>query len=57
MEHGSIEETAQEFDLSKEECDVALAKARKILYEERQKRPRPHLDDKMLTAWNGTWSR
>ncbi|XP_068243104.1 spermatogenesis-associated protein 20 isoform X3 [Palaemon carinicauda] len=53
MEHGSLEETAEEFNLTKEECDLALAKGRKILYDERQKRPRPHLDDKMLTAWNG----
>lgn len=24
-----------------------------ILYEARQKRPRPHLDSKMLCSWNG----
>ena len=24
-----------------------------ILYAERQKRPRPHLDNKILTSWNG----
>jgi uncharacterized protein YyaL (SSP411 family) len=27
--------------------------AEKILFEARAKRPRPHLDDKILTAWNG----
>ena len=30
-----------------------LASARQILFELRCKRPRPHLDDKILTSWNG----
>jgi uncharacterized protein len=30
-----------------------LAHGRKTLFEARAKRPRPHLDDKVLTAWNG----
>jgi len=30
-----------------------LAEAERILFEARAKRPRPHLDDKILTAWNG----
>ena len=30
-----------------------LAEARKKLFEVRAKRPRPHLDDKIITAWNG----
>jgi uncharacterized protein len=29
------------------------AEAEEILFEARAKRPRPHLDDKILTAWNG----
>ncbi|XP_071525770.1 spermatogenesis-associated protein 20 isoform X2 [Panulirus ornatus] len=53
IEHETIEETSQEFGLSQEECEAALNKAKQILYDVRQKRPRPHLDDKMLTAWNG----
>ncbi|GFS12428.1 spermatogenesis-associated protein 20 [Elysia marginata] len=49
----SVEETREMFGLSAEEVTSCLAKCRQILYEARQKRPRPHLDDKMVTAWNG----
>ena len=30
-----------------------LSDARSKLFGEREKRPRPHLDDKLLTSWNG----
>jgi uncharacterized protein YyaL (SSP411 family) len=37
-----------------EEEEVALMnEVRRKLYQARLKRPRPHLDDKMITAWNG----
>ena len=32
---------------------AALGAARKTLFDAREKRPRPHLDDKVLAAWNG----
>ncbi len=31
----------------------ALLRARAVLYEAREARPRPHRDDKVITAWNG----
>ena len=32
---------------------ASLAESRKKLFEIRDKRPRPHLDDKIITGWNG----
>ena len=36
-----------------EEVMAALARARQRLFDARNHRPRPHLDDKILTSWNG----
>jgi uncharacterized protein YyaL (SSP411 family) len=35
------------------EVEAVLRRARMTLFEARLPRPRPHLDDKVLTAWNG----
>jgi uncharacterized protein YyaL (SSP411 family) len=49
----SIEETAKQFGKPPEAITQLLAEARQKLFALRTKRPRPHLDDKTLTAWNG----
>ena len=49
----SLEETANQFDLAKSEAQQLLDKAINVLFVERNKRPRPHLDDKIITSWNG----
>ncbi len=46
-------EAAAQFKVSEQEVDRAAAESKKILFEARGKRPRPHLDDKILTDWNG----
>jgi hypothetical protein len=49
----TIEETAQQFSKSPEEIRAGIAEAEEILLAARAQRVRPHLDDKILTAWNG----
>ena len=48
-----LEETAQQFGISIEEAHASLDESRKKLLEARSRRIRPHLDDKIITAWNG----
>lgn len=46
-------EAAKEFKLDPAEVAEKLAAARQTLFDARAKRHRPHLDDKVITAWNG----
>lgn len=50
---GSLEETAEKFGLSSESVTTILNTGNSILHEAREHRPRPHLDNKIITAWNG----
>lgn len=43
----------KKFNKSRDETSRLLANARAKLFNIRAQRPRPHLDDKTLTAWNG----
>ena len=46
-------DTAKHFQKTEAEVRDILAKSGRSLLALRQKRPRPHLDDKIITAWNG----
>jgi uncharacterized protein YyaL (SSP411 family) len=47
------QEIADKRVMAKADVVMALAKSRATLLSARSKRPRPHLDDKTITAWNG----
>jgi len=49
----SVVETAIRLGVEPEELEASLKASKRQLFETREKRPRPHLDDKILTAWNG----
>ncbi|MEN8140687.1 MAG: thioredoxin domain-containing protein [Thermodesulfobacteriota bacterium] len=48
-----LAETARKFGKGEGEIAEVLATARQSLFRARSRRPRPHLDDKIITAWNG----
>ena len=49
----SIEDIATGTGRSPEAIEASLGRIRQALFDARAGRPRPHLDDKVLTAWNG----
>ncbi len=53
IERQDIITTARILNLPVEKVSESLVAARKKLFARRAQRPRPHLDDKVLTAWNG----
>jgi uncharacterized protein len=49
----TIAESAGHFKKSESEMAKVLAQSREKLFAIRAQRPRPHLDDKIISAWNG----
>jgi len=56
IERGDVNKTASAFNLTVDEVQTVLHNARQQLWQRRQLRPRPHLDNKMITSWNGSSS-
>ena len=47
------EDLARQFDLPVAQILSSLDSARRKMFDARERRPHPHLDDKILTSWNG----
>lgn len=48
----SLEEVAKQFSLSLQEAENMLQTCKKQLFQLREQRPRPGLDNKIITSWN-----
>jgi len=48
--HGDL---ARQFELPVEQVSALLESARRKIFDARERRPHSHLDDKILTSWNG----
>ncbi len=53
IERGTLAEIATRFKASEANVQESLGRSRDKLFQERENRPRPHLDDKIITGWNG----
>lgn len=49
----SMKDTCESFEISEENLKILLDTVNEILHKVRDKRPRPHLDTKIITSWNG----
>ncbi len=49
----TLKDAAGEWNISHQEAEETLDRIRRRLFEVRSRRPRPHLDDKAVTSWNG----
>jgi len=49
----STDEAADHFKLDPRDVEKRLARSKDILFKKRSDRTRPHLDDKIITSWNG----
>ncbi|XP_018318955.1 spermatogenesis-associated protein 20, partial [Agrilus planipennis] len=50
---GSYEETSEKFGMTIDQVKEVLGRCHKVLYEVRQTKPKPHVDTKIVTSWNG----
>src|SRR6478609_1800750 len=53
IERHTIVETARNFKKSEGEIATVVTQSREKLFGIRAQRPRPHLDDKIISSWNG----
>jgi uncharacterized protein YyaL (SSP411 family) len=49
----TLKELSEHFNIPFEKVQQVIADATAKLFSVREQRPRPHLDDKIITAWNG----
>jgi uncharacterized protein len=52
IQNKSIKEVASLFNLTEDELEIKKSNWEDLLFLEREKRPKPRLDDKALTSWN-----